>query len=87
MPARSRFRQVIEDVALLVTDASARPVHAPSTSRTAFLSALEPSSTQSTPWVVSSPRATRSAKGAVATVAFSVEPSQEPERDLERARW
>jgi hypothetical protein len=47
-------------------------------SRTAFLKALEPSSTHSTPWVVSRPRSTRSESRAVATMAFSVDPSQSP---------
>ena len=50
----------------------------PNTERTAFLSALDPSSTNSIPCSGSRPRSTRSDSSAVATVAFSVLPSQSP---------
>ena len=50
----------------------------PKTSRIALRSGLEPSITHSTPCVGSRPRSTRSASSALATVAFSVEPSQSP---------
>ena len=50
----------------------------PSTSRTALRSALAPSMTTSTPCSTSRPRSTRLASSVVATVAFSVEPSQSP---------
>jgi hypothetical protein len=44
----------------------------------ALRKAFEPSVTHKTPCVVSSPRSMRSASSAVATVEFSVEPSQSP---------
>jgi hypothetical protein len=50
----------------------------PKTSRIALRSALAPSMTNSTPCSASRPRSTRSDNSAVATVAFSVEPSHSP---------
>ena len=50
----------------------------PNTCRTPFLSPFDPSITNSIPCSTSSPRSTRSASSAAATVAFSVEPSHRP---------
>src|SRR3954463_12139149 len=50
----------------------------PKTSLTAFLIALAPSSTTSTPWSTSRPRPVTFESSVVATVAFSVEPSHRP---------
>src|SRR5664279_5070834 len=50
----------------------------PNTLRTALVSAVAPSNTNSTPPVVSRPRSTRSASSAVTSVVFSVSPSYSP---------
>jgi hypothetical protein len=69
------FGQVLEHVALLWRTQRCTGVWMLSTSRTAFLSAVAPSRTQTTPCSTSRPRSTRLASSVVATVAFSVEPS------------
>ena len=69
--------EMAEHVALLVPQAALHGDLA-DTERTALRSALEPSSTNSIPCSGSSPRSTRSDSSAVATVAFSVDPSHSP---------